>query len=598
MLTVIPKLIRSLNLASLLGFILIIGQSSAISGLHDGHAWALASLFQQSSGPTYYVSPRGNDRNSGLSPSEAWRTIGRVNQHDFDPGSRILFEGQQAFAGNLYMDEIDCRGGSASAPTSIGSYGGGPATILAGDLYGIYVRNCDYVEIWGLVVNGSGNDNSNSGVEIVNALSGDVMLSHILVDDLDVSGFRQGIRLRAANGMSGFGQIWVTNNHVHHNVDSGISTNWEANNHARDERPFKDLYIGYNRVHNNVGDPAKSGHTGSGIIAGSVEEATIENNLAFYNGSSNSSDLWGPVGIWAWDCMRTVIQYNQVYANRSSSVVDGGGIDLDGGCQDSIIQYNLTHDNDGAGIMVGQFAGAREMTDITVRYNLSVNDARRNNYGGIHLFTAPGTTLERVNIYQNTVFISPGQKSAAAFGISNWFPGLRETQVINNSFISGGGAAFIDIPQAGNDIRFVGNNYDSTGHAFAVHFAGHDYDSLAGWRDATGQEQQNGHDVGSTVDAGVWNVGGAVPEDYQLLPNSALVDRGLDLASFFGPGLIQKDFFSNPVPARNGYDIGMHELPSNLPPPTETPMPTPTPAPTAEPGAAYNIYLPVSKGMP
>jgi hypothetical protein len=403
-----------------------------------------------------------------------------------------------------------------------------------------------------------------------------------------VSSFRRGIRLHAANGLSGFTQVWVTSNHVHYNLDSGISTYWEAVDYSLDERPFKNISVAYNTVNNTLGDPSKvTGHTGSGILIGSVEDAFIEHNLVFNNGEFNSSPLYGPVGIWALNCRRVVIQYNESYANRSSSVVDGGGIDLDGGCQDSIIQFNFSHDNDGAGIMVGQFYGAPKMNDITVRYNLSVNDARRNNYGGIHLFTAPDTTLDRVNIYQNTVFISPGQNDAAAFGVSNWSPGLREVQVINNSFITDGNVDFIDIPQAGNDIRFMGNNYDSMGDAFAVHFAGQDYHSLAGWRNATGQEQYDGQDVGLTAPAGVIMAGGTAPENYQLLPDSALVDRGLDLVNLFGLDPDQRDYFWNSVPARNAYDIGIHELPA------DPPLPTQTPVPTTEPRAKYNIYNPV-----
>ena len=238
------------------------------------------------------------------------------------------------------------------------------------------------------------------------------------------------------------------------------------------------------------------------------------------------------------------------------------------------------------------------MKEITMRYNLSINDARRNDYGAIHLFTAPGTTLQHVNIYQNTVFMSPGQNSAAALGVSFWSPGLREVRVINNSFITDGNTAFIDIPQAGNDIRFWGNNYDSTGDEFVINFDGQNYYSLADWRSATGQENYNGNDVGSNAPAGVVMAGGSAPSDYKLRPDSILVDHGLDLNGLFGLDSIQKDFFGNPVPARITYDIGMHELPADPPPPTQTPMPIPTPTATAIPSMIYTVYIPVTQSLP
>jgi len=593
-------LLRSFALTLLLAIFLRELPDALISNLRQ--AWPLAALLSGQTTTIYYVSPHGDDKNSGLSPNDAWRTINRVNKQNFEPGSQILFEGEETFIGNLFLDETDCRDGTESAPTTIGSYGdGGPATIFAGNVYGIRIRNCDHIEIRDLVIDGSGEDNPDGGLEFVNTLAEDVMLNDILVYSMEVSGFRYGIRLRATNGLSGFTGVWIIDNYIHHNIDSGITTIWEAIDYNLDERPFQDLYIAYNKVSNTLGDPDETdGHTGSGIILGSVEDAIVEHNLALYNGVQNKSDLSGPVGIWAWDCKQTIIQHNEAYANRSNSLVDGGGIDLDGGCQDSIIQYNFTHNNDGAGYMIGQFIGARDMQNITVRYNLSVNDARRNDYGGIHLFTAPGKTLQGVDIYQNTIFISPGENSAAAFGVSNWSPGLREVRVINNSFIAEGDTDFVEITQVGNDIQFWGNNYDSMDGTFAVRFAGGYYNSLANWRTATGQEQFNNQDVGSTLPAGVWKAGGEVPDEYQLLPDSALVDRGLDLLGQFGIEPPESDYFGNPVPDHIDYDIGMHELPEELQP-TPTPTPTPTltptqtPSPTIEPGAGtYKIYMPIS----
>ena len=51
---------------------------------------------------TYYVdATNGNDNNSGLSPSSAWKTIAKVNSSNFNPGAQILFKGRRFGGGNL-----------------------------------------------------------------------------------------------------------------------------------------------------------------------------------------------------------------------------------------------------------------------------------------------------------------------------------------------------------------------------------------------------------------------------------------------------------------------------------------------------------------
>ncbi|UCE98627.1 MAG: hypothetical protein JSV82_05405, partial [Planctomycetota bacterium] len=65
----------SKKLVCLMSFVLLLGFSSA------SHA------------VDYYVSPDGNDNNSGTSPAQAWKTISKVNTVDFDPGDAVYFEG-------------------------------------------------------------------------------------------------------------------------------------------------------------------------------------------------------------------------------------------------------------------------------------------------------------------------------------------------------------------------------------------------------------------------------------------------------------------------------------------------------------------------
>lgn len=57
-------------------------------------------------GTAYYVSPKGNDANDGLSPDSAWLTLNRVNTTALNPDDAILFE-----RGGLWRGSIDAQTG-------------------------------------------------------------------------------------------------------------------------------------------------------------------------------------------------------------------------------------------------------------------------------------------------------------------------------------------------------------------------------------------------------------------------------------------------------------------------------------------------------
>src|SRR5262249_11858583 len=78
----------------------------------------------------YHVSTAGDDAFAGTSPECAWRTIARANRQTLRPGDRILFQGGDAFEGNLAIRADGAP--SAKSPITIGTYGKGKATIRAG----------------------------------------------------------------------------------------------------------------------------------------------------------------------------------------------------------------------------------------------------------------------------------------------------------------------------------------------------------------------------------------------------------------------------------------------------------------------------------
>ena len=398
----------------------------------------------QGTGTTYYVNAEpGDDSNGGTSKPKAWAPIDKANALDLDPGDRLLFKGGETFEGNLRLDARDA--GTAENPVLVSSYGEGRASISAATGKGVSIYNAGGIEVSDLVVTGAGYAAGNrvSGIKINNDRGNATKLEHVRVENVEVSGFGYAGILLAANPAdrtkSGFRDVRITNVSVHNNADAGIASygyfSSKANGWAHE-----DVYVGDCRVYNNEGIPNKDWHTGNGIVLSDVNGATIERCVSYNNGENNNYQYGGPVGIWTWDSNAVTIQHNESYNNKSAAV-DGGGFDLDGGVTNSVMQYNYSHDNAGAGYLLYQFPSARNFADNVVRYNISENDGRTNG-GGI---TAIG--VDESEVYNNTVYIGP--RADGSLPLAAEAKRTSEVDFRNNLFVPTGGAS----PSVGPDDR-------------------------------------------------------------------------------------------------------------------------------------------------
>ena len=395
----------------------------------------------------YYVSLLGDDSNSGLSETQPWRSIKQVNATQLLPGDSVWFKANQTFVGNLYVADIGQSGKHTSSVVTIGSYGWGKATIDAGSGTGFMAKNRGGVHLINLNFVGAGaSKNTGSGICFINTLPGNIKLAAIQMHRVDVSGFKHsGIRFTAEptdTSWSGFRDVEITNTTSHNNGGAGISC-IGAWNPERKGYAHADFYIRNCSVYRNAGIPGKGSHTGNGIVLAQVDGAIVEHCRAYENGSLNDYEGGGPVGIWAWDANRVVIQFNESHHNRTGSSKDGGGFDLDGGVTNSVLQYNYSHDNDGAGYLLAQFKGARPFYSNVLRYNLSVNDGRRNRYGGIHLWsTGANGGITDTTVYGNTVYMAKSADGSPA-AVDCTSAGIRNIRFYNNCFHTDGNAAFI-----------------------------------------------------------------------------------------------------------------------------------------------------------
>ncbi|GEM_PF-83413 len=488
----------------------------------------LCSLLLQSDtrARDYYISAMGSDSNPGTR-SEPWRSIGKVNGSSFAPGDHIHFEGGRRFAGTMELDRADS--GKPGERLVVTSYGEGRAVIDGGNGSGLKADRCNHLVIRNINFVGSGRKGGNTedGIFILDA-------EGIEIDLVEVSGFR-------SNGLSADGvrDARFTNVYAHENGAAGISVGYH--------RRSKNVYIGHCVARNNPGDPSNlTNHSGNGIVVANVQDALIEYCEVANNGWDMPREGNGPVGIWAWNSDRVIIQFCISHDNKSPGD-DGGGFDLDGGATNSILQYNLSYNNDGPGYFLCQYPGAPVFKDNIVRYNISHNDGLKNNRrSGIDVYSA-GPNASDCQVYNNTVY----NRYGAAVG----FGGLPMPNVVfrNNIFICSEKVVSGETQRG----RFEGNVYWPVNER-PLSFDG--YDTLEEWAEATGQEKAGDKVVGRCVDPGlVW------PEPIRVTDPTALVDsaayRLRQDSPCIGAGIPLKhnggrDFWGNTVPESEKPSIG------------------------------------------
>lgn len=516
---------------------------------------------------TYYVSGLGDDANDG-SEAAPWASLAKVNSVDLRPGDAVLFNGGDTFAGTLSLNALD--GGSAADPVVIDSYGVGRATIAAGNANGIVAKNTSGFRISDLNLVGSGQAaNTFSGIGFDNALTGNAKLSYVHIDHVDVGGFgKYGITVGGSNGKSGFDDVRIEYADVHHNMLGGIETHGVFSSTAT-AYANANVYVAHNVVHDNPGYAGSANHSGDGIVLSDADGLVIERNEAYENGAANTH-VGGPVGIWVWDVNRATIQHNESHHNRTNSTADGGGFDLDGGVTNSVVQYNYSHDNAGAGYGIYQFQGARAFHDNTVRYNISANDARKNGYGAIDLWNGNGSNgISNVDVYNNTVYVTPSA-GASPKGL-RFVSGMTNVSIRNNVFQTTGGVQLADVGAKQTNLQVQGNDWWSSGAAFSLKVFAKTYTSFADFVKGTGYEKLGTATVGKNVNpflagpavaptVGVANIDALETslDGFKLTAASTLRNAGLNLFSQFGIDPGSSDFFGNAVTG-TGTDIGANE---------------------------------------
>lgn len=388
----------------------------------------------------FHVAPDGDDAADGLTPATAWRTAERAAHHldevGLQPGDRLCFAGGATFALQrpLLVDGVRSHG-EAQQPITITSYGDGRATLTA-----------------------------QASTAIAVFLGTDAQALHLTIANLDFAGDgspmdgnrpAQGIQLwnNARAALAGFTVHDVT---VHGFAGDGINV-------CRELASPRITEVTIRRVisRDNPGCAGHAPHSGSGIVIGGVTGAAIEDCVALRNGERNDNP-GGPVGIWYWDAIDSAIRRCRAEDNRTIHG-DGGGFDLDGGCQGCVIEHCLSRGNAGAGYLLAQFSGAHRFGPLRgniIRGNLSIDDGRQGGYGGIHLWAAGGPDIVGDNLIQhNTIVMTGVVRSGKPAGIVIQDRHVRGVRFVANRILVGDGHALVRSTHAlgADTLHFTGN---------------------------------------------------------------------------------------------------------------------------------------------
>jgi hypothetical protein len=331
----------------------------------------------------------------------------------------------------------------------------------------------------------------------------------------------------------------------------------------------------------NIGGADVANNTSNGILANGVDGGIIQYNVAHDIGA-NWSRCGGPVGIWAHGSNNVTIQYNEAFrvqpAVFAHTGCDWNGMGLDAGAApvtNSVVQYNYSHDNAGAGF----YHWGRTGTDNNVfRYNIAQNDNLLR-YGGVGEFMYAGSgPTGHVHVYNN-VFYSPGgqgQVGVVAFDANNAGMPAMGSIFANNILITTGNqyglANFVAANGNTPTVTLLNNSYYKTSGAFQILDWGgnsNDYASYAAWSAVSGEIG------GTTVDplfvgplggasstcmplaAGDTAGPGTCPAGYELQNGSPLIGSGASLASY-GIDMGMQDYFGSHSPngVGSGYNVG------------------------------------------
>lgn len=466
------------------------------------------SISLKAQATNYYLSVNGNDNNSGLSQGQAWKTINRLNNHNLQPGDVITF-GPGQFQGTIRQLANEC--GTNANPITFKGASNHSTMITPNGSHGL-ISHCGNLKVEGFSMMGQGFTSYHwiSGIFVHNNMETH-QISNIHIKDNIVSNFpNAGIFLRG-KGSFGVSNVFIENNIACYNKDIGIRVRADVQNDPNlqpHQYPNQNIHITSNIACHNDGRPMPGvEHTGSGIIVAQTNNAFIMRNEAFENGKDDTPESGGPVGIWTWDS-NAVFMFHNISHHNHGGGVDGGGFDFDGAVRNSVMAYNISHNNDGPGYLHYQYGGApRNQQNNIIAYNISYNDGGNQNTGALLVGSGDNSVSGPIYIFNNT-FITKDKPNKNIANVKIHERGLGSVNLYNNIFIHKGNEPIVSIFDYGTstvraDINMLQNIYYNPTGNYQYIFRNTTSNSLGQFRNVAGVENFFGQNYGFQQNPGI-----------------------------------------------------------------------------------------------
>jgi len=436
---------------------------------------------------SFYIDAiRGNDNNSGLTISHAWKTLAKVNTTTFLSGSHILFKRGQTWQGQLNIKSS----GGRNQPIIINAYGSGAKQVIAGNGVAngtIYVNNQQYIEFHNLSVTNYNSSEENSlslvkweqknksdfantalppqvnnhnmplyGIYITAEDTGEV--NHVHLVSLEVHGVNGYINQEEESKNNGgiyfkisgtkkptfFNDVLIDSCNIHDVDRTGImlcNSTWST-------RTLK-INTNWTPSRNVILRNCRFNNTGANaLIVRVATNPLIEHNVFDHcaiKGSGNAA--------FSFSCDSAVWQYNECrYTKANVGDRDAGGIDADYKTRHTILQYNYVHNNDYGILITG---GPDSFNDETiVRYNIFENDGAYAHPTHSKCVIRVSGSATNTHIYNNVIYVGPTQKDTKIISHEVWKTSPINTTYQNNIVYNLSENALFDFETS------TGNNFD------------------------------------------------------------------------------------------------------------------------------------------
>ncbi|PRY63366.1 parallel beta helix pectate lyase-like protein [Knoellia remsis] len=462
------------------------------------------------------AAPTGKDNGTAKRP---FTSLEQVNALTLRPRTTVAFRRGTTCAGTLAPSGTGAR----DAPVTFTAYGTGSRPVIDGQGApdAIRIRNMEWVTLEKLEVTNAANPGTKRrGVTVDLENYGkaeglvvrDLYIHDVWGDDAKDTNGSGGLyfRVLGTERASWFENVIVQGNRIEDVDRTGINlvaSVWRGREDINRPdlppwTPSRNVRITGNTVTNTGGD---------GIVMTQVDGGLMDYNKVHKFQMRSSG--WN-AGIWPWNSDNVTIRYNE--SSGGNSTVDGMGFDIDEGTNNTVVEYNYSHDNDGGFMLICTAEGT--ITGAVVRYNISQNDS----YRGLEMCSG---SIGDAKVYNNTIYIGDGVSQTV---INENTTRPHNIAFENNIVVKeGAGSATMNL-RPNTRISLSDNTF---------------------WN-VTGVPANPG---GMTADPR-FIARGTGPQGYRLHETSPVLDTGKAIADD-----VTRDWFGNPVPLSGPVNAGAYE---------------------------------------